>query len=113
MNIYKDYFNFNFGKIFWSRLAPIHIASDGCYRCNCCNKYPHECSNKKSAVEYEKIRQIVDAESDGFGVSSYLVPIKQTGYIRADLFYDANLIWKIQRELARVAGFELRRSNFY
>lgn len=113
MNIYKDYFHFDFDKIFWSRLAPIHIASDGRYRCDCCDKFPHECDNKKSATEYGKIRRVVDAEGDGFGVSSYLYPIRQTGYLRTDLFTDANLIWKIQRELARVAGFELVRSNFW
>lgn len=113
MNIYKDYYHFDFNKIFWSKLAPIHIANDGLYRCDCCNKYPHECDNKKSATEYEKIQQIVNISSDGFGVSSYLYPIRQTGYLRADLFYEANLIWKIQRELANAAGFELKRSSFY
>lgn len=113
MNIYKDYLHFDFDKIFWNRLAPIHVASDGRYRCDCCNKFPHECNNKKSSTEYDKIRQVVDEESEGFGVSSYLYPIRQTGYLRADLFADANLIWKVQRELARVAGFELIRSSFY
>lgn len=112
-NTYKDYFHFDFDKIFWSRLAPIHIDdSDDCYRCDCCNKYPHECENKKSATEYDKIRRIVDKEYEGFGVSSYLYPIRHTGYLRADLFADADLIWKIQRELANKAGFELIRSSF-
>ncbi len=113
MNVYKDYLKLDFDKIYWSRLAPIHIASDGRYRCDCCNKFPHECENKKSAVEYDKIRRIVDKEYEAFGVSSYLYPITQTGYLRADLYADANLIWKIQRELARVAGFELIRSRFF
>ncbi|MCM1043344.1 MAG: hypothetical protein NC350_03950 [Corallococcus sp.] len=113
MNVYKDYLGFEFDKIFWSRLVPIHIASDGLYRCDCCNKFPHECINKKSAAEYDKIRRIVDIEREGFGVSSYLYPIRHTGYLRADMFYDADLIWKIQRELARVAGFELKRSSFF
>lgn len=112
MSIYKSYFGFKFNKIFWSRLAPIHIGSDGLYYCDCCNKHPHECENKASAVEYDKIRQIVEKE-DGFGVSSYLIPIKQTGYLRADLFGDSDLIWKIQRELAKAAGFSLRRSSFF
>ena len=113
MNVYKDYLGLNFNKIYWSRLAPIHIAEDGLYRCDCCNKYPHECDNKESAAEYSKIKQVVDEEDEGFGVSSYLIPIKQTGYLRADNFYDANLIWKIQRELAHSAGFELMRSSFF
>lgn len=113
MNIYKDYLRFDFDKIFWSKLAPIHIANDGLYRCDCCNKYPHKCDNKKSAQEYDKIRQIVDKEYEAFGVSSYLTPIRQTGYLKADLFADANLIWKIQRELADKAGFTLARSSFY
>lgn len=113
MNIYRDYFCLDFDRIFWSRLAPIHIGSDGLYRCDCCNKYPHECDNKKSAAEYDKIRRIVDKEYDAFGVSSYLYPIRHTGYLRADLFQDANLIWKIQRELASAAGFQLIRSSFY
>ncbi len=112
MNVYKDYFHFDFDKIFWSKLAPIHIGNDGLYRCDCCNKFPHECENKKSATEYDKIRQVVEKE-DAFGVSSYLSPIRYTGYLRADLHADANLIWKIQRELARAAGFELMRSNFW
>lgn len=112
MNIYKFYFGFDFEKIFWSRLVPIHIDSDGLYRCDCCNKYPHECENKESAAEYNKIRQIVEKE-EGFGVSSYLIPIRETGYLRADLFPDSALIWKIQRELAKAAGFNLRRSSFF
>lgn len=112
-NIYKDYFHFDFDKIFWSRLVPIHIGSDGLYRCNCCGEFPHECKNKKSAAEYDKIRQVVDRESDGFGVSSYLVPIRQTGWLRADHFADSHLIWRIQRELADRAGFVLRRSSFW
>ena len=113
MNIYQDYFHFDFDKIYWSRLAPIHISNDGEYRCDCCNKHPHECENKKSAAEYDKIRRIVDKEYEAFGVSSYLVPIRQTGYLRADLYRDANLIWKIQRELANAAGFTLIRSSFW
>lgn len=113
MNIYRNYLNLNFDKIYWSRLAPIHIATDGLYRCDCCNKYPHECNNKQSAAEYNKIRQVVDKESDAFGVSDYCTPIRQTGYLRSDLWADANLIWKIQRELAKAAGFELMRSSFW
>lgn len=113
-NIYKDYFKFDFEKIYWSRLAPIHISEDdGLYRCDCCGKFPHECDNVRSAKEYYKIRRIVDADSEAFGVRSYLVPIKQTGYLRADLHSEASLIWKVQRELAKAAGFELMRSNFY
>ena len=112
-NIYRDYFNFDFNRICWSRLAPIHISKDdGLYRCDCCNKFPHECNNKKSAVEYDKIRQIVDKEYKAFNVPSYLVPIKETGYLRADL-HQAQIIWKIQRELAKATGFELMRSNFW
>ncbi|MCM1322916.1 MAG: hypothetical protein NC218_01885 [Acetobacter sp.] len=112
-NVYRDYFKFDFTRIYWSRLADIHIAEDGLYRCDCCNKYPHECDNKKSAKEYDKIRQVVDKEDDGFGVGSYLVPITETGYLRADQYADAQLIWKIQRELAKAAGFELQRSSFW
>lgn len=111
MNVYKDYLKLNFTKIYWSRLAPIHIC-DGLYRCDCCNKYPHECVNKRSANEYDKIRQVIEKE-DGFGVASYLVPIKTTGYLRADQYADADLIWKIQRELAYKARFILRRSSFW
>lgn len=113
MNVYKDYFQFDFDKIYWSRLAPIHIASDGYYRCDCCNKFPHECDNKKSAAEYDKIRQVVDKDYEAFDVSNYLCPIKWTGYLRADMHYEAWLIWKIQRELAKAAGFELKRSEFW
>ncbi len=112
MNIYKDFFGLNFSKIYWSRLAQIHIASDGLYRCDCCDRYPHECCNELSAKEYEKIKKIVEVE-DGFGVSTYLCPIKTTGYLRTDQFCDAYLIWKIQRELANKAGFVLRRSSFW
>lgn len=113
-NICKDYFGLDFDKIFWSRLAPIHISKDdGYYRCDCCNKFPHECKNARSAKEYDKIRRVVDIDSEAFGVSSYLVPIRQTGYLRADLHAEAPLIWKIQRELARAAGFELMRGSFY
>ena len=112
-NIYRDYFKFDFTKIYWSRLAPIHISKDEeRYRCDCCNKFPHECDNKESAAEYDKIRQIVNKEQRAFGVSSYLVPIKETGYLRADL-HPAQIIWKIQRELAKAAGFELVRSSFW
>lgn len=113
-NIYKDFFGFGFDRVYWSRLAPIHISkSDGLYRCDCCGKFPHECDNSRSASEYEKIRQIVDRDSEAFGVSSYLFPIRQTGYLRTDLHTEAPLIWKVQRELARAAGFELIRSNFW
>ena len=112
-NIYKNVLGLDFTKIYWSRLAPIHISEDeNQYRCDCCNKLPHECSNKRSAVEYNKIRQVVDIESDAFGVSSYLVPIRETGWVRADL-NPAQLIWKVQRELAKAAGFELVRSTFW
>lgn len=114
MNIYRDYLGLNFNKIYWSKLSTIHISSsDGLYRCDCCNKYPHECDNQVSANEYDKIRQVVDKETEGFGVSDYLVPIKETGYLRADLYPDAYLIWKVQRELADKAGFNLHRSNFW
>ena len=113
-NIYKDYFKFDFEKIYWSRLAPIHISKDEeRYRCDCYNKFPHECKNARSAKEYDKIRRIVDADSEAFGVSNYLVPIKKTGYLRADLHSEAPLIWKVQRELAKAAGFELVRSTFW
>lgn len=113
-NIYKDFFNFGFDKIYWSRLAPIHISKrDGLYHCDCCDKFPHECDNKRSAAEYDKIRQVVDADYEAFDVSSYLTPIRETGYLRADLHPEANLIWKIQRELAKAAGFELIRSTFW
>ena len=112
-NLYKDYFGFDFDKIRWSRLVPIHISdNDGLYRCDCCNKFPHECDNKESAAEYDKIRQVVDADYKAFNVSNYLHPIKETGYLRADLHQEAPLIWKIQRELAKAAGFELVRSYF-
>ena len=113
-NLYRDYFGFDFDKIRWSRLAPIHISDDdGLYHCDCCNKLPHECDNKKSAAEYDKIRQVVDADYEAFNVSSYLHPIKETGYLRADLYQEAPLIWKIQRELAKAAGFDLVRSSFW
>lgn len=113
MNIYRDYFGFDFSKIYWSRLVDIHIDKDGLYRCDCCNKWPHECDNKRSAAEYDKIRQVVHKDFEAFGVSSYLYPIRETGYLRADLHVEAPLIWKIQRELAKAAGFTLRRSNFW
>ena len=102
MNIYRDYLGLNFNCIYWKKLAPIHISSDGTYRCDCCNKLPHECNNKESATEYNKIRQVVDIESEAFGVSDYTIPIKQTGYLRADLHSDAQLIWKVQRFLLRL-----------
>ena len=112
-NIYKDYFKFDFTKIYWSRLAPIHISKDEeRYRCDCCNKFPHECKNARSAKEYDKIRRIVDIEHDAFGVASYLTPIRETGWVRADL-NPAPIIWKVQRELAKAAGFELVRSCFW
>lgn len=112
-NVYRDYFKFDFTRIYWSRLAYIHIDSNtGEYRCDCCNKPPHECDDKRSAVEYDKIRRVVDKEENGFGVTSYLDPIRCTGWLRSDLFADKNLIWKIQRVLADRAGFELIRSNF-
>lgn len=111
---YRDFFKFDFDKIYWSRLAPIHISEqDGLYRCDCCNKFPHECANKKSAAEYDKIRRVVDADYEAFGVTSYLYSIRKTGYLRADLHPEAPLIWKVQRELAKAAGFELVRSNFW
>lgn len=111
MNVYRDYLGLNFNKIYWSRLAPIHIAKDGLYRCDCCNKYPHECNNKESAAEYDKIKQVADKEDEVLG--DYLVPITETGYLRSDQFADAPLIWRIQRELAHSAGFELMRSSFF
>ena len=113
-NIYKDQFGFDFDRIYWGRLAPIHISNDdGLYRCDCCNKFPHECANNESAIEYDKIRQVVDADYNAFSVSNYLYPIKETGCLRADLHPEAPLIWKVQRELAKAAGFELVRSNFW
>lgn len=112
-NVYRDYFGFDFSRIYWSRLVYIHIDENtGEYRCDCCDKLPHECDNKRSAAEYDKIRRVVEKEQDGFGITNYLCPIKQTGWLRADLFADAHLIWKIQRILADRAGFELIRSDF-
>ena len=115
-NVYRDYLGLNFNKVHWSKLVPIHIDIENgveIYKCDCCNKYPHECNNKASAIEYDKIRQIVDKDYDAFGVSEYIYPIKQTGYLRADQHPNANLIWKVQRELASRAGFQLIRSDFW
>ena len=41
-----------------------------------------------------------------------LYQLGKTGYLRADL-HPAQIIWKIQRELVKAAGFELMRGNFW
>lgn len=112
-NFYKDYYGLSFTKIYWSKLAYLHISNkDGQYYCDCCNKHPTECSNVESANEYKKIEQIID-KSDIWGSASLNYPVYQTGWIRWDNNADAALISKIQRELARCAGFTMRRSSFW
>ena len=111
-NIYRDYYNLPFTKIYWSRLVPIRIKL-GRYVCECCNLPPHECKNERSAKEYDKIRQVVELDGEYFGVTSYVEPIRATGYLRADQIKSHDLIWKIQRELAKSAGFTLSHSSFW
>lgn len=112
-SIYELYYELDFNRIYWSRLVSIHIDKNcGEYRCNCCNKEPHKCNNIKSAKEYDKIRRIMEVEI-GFMNPNYLYPITQTGWLRADLFATSKTIWKIQRELAKSAGFKLKKSSFW
>ncbi len=110
-NIYRDYYGFDFTKIYWSKLVPLHINKNGLYKCNCCNKHPLECENKASVAEYKKLQMVFD-KSNLLG-SDIDVPIYETGYCRADLNADVELVWKIQRKLANLAGFTLHRSSFW
>ncbi len=113
-NIYRDYYGFVFTKIYWSRMVFLHIDKEsGLYKCNCCNKNPLECANSKSVNEYKKLQMIYDISHEVLGCSQIDVPIYQTGWIRADNNLEATLCWKIQREMAKKAGFTLRRSSFF
>lgn len=110
-NIYQDYYQFDFNKIYWSRLVPLFVDKDGLLKCCCCNKYPMKCDNKESATEYAKIQKVFD-KSDLLR-SDIDSPIYETGWCRADQNADVELVWKIQRKLAELAGFTLRRSSFW
>lgn len=112
-NIYKDYYGLQFTKIYWSKLASIHIdRATSEYRCDCCGKQPTECNNQESAEEYKKIEKVID-KTDIWGSAGLNYPVYDTGWIRYDNNSDARLISKIQRELAKSAGFKLRRSSFW
>jgi len=112
-NIYKDCYNLPFSKIYFSKMVDLYIGKDGLYKCVCCDKHPIKCSDKESAKEYQKIQDFMDAEDRLFG-TDVDYPIKETGYIRIDQHNRSTCraVWKIQRELAKKAGFDLLRSPF-
>lgn len=107
-----SYHNLPFTKIYWSRLVNLYIGKDKLYKCICCDKNPIECNNENSATEYRKINQFMNA-SRLFG-TDVDYPIYETGWIRVDQHGrdEARVVWKIQRELAKRAGFDLLRSQF-
>jgi len=129
MTIYRDYYSLPFTRIYWSRLLPIYVDREcGEYRCECCRKLPHECDNEESAKEYQKILMLAEtAHEKGaptdrgdyvnitpFG-NCYPVPLYETGGIRVDQHGRtiAQVVWKVQRELAKSAGFKLMRTNVW
>ncbi len=113
-NIYRDFYHLPFTKIYWSKLVDLEIGKDGLYKCVCCKKHPIKCENKASAKEYNKIQMFMDAEDRLLGTDVDF-PIKETGWIRVDQHGRniSQMVWKLQRELAKRAGFELLESYFW
>lgn len=97
---------------------PLCIATENngveIYKCKCCNKHPLECDNEASVKEYRKIQEFMDAEPGLFVYIDVGVVIKETGYIMTDQFNSkvCAAVWRIQRELAKKAGFKLLRTPF-
>jgi hypothetical protein len=116
-NVYKDYYQLPFTKIYWSKLVDLYIVKESgmeVYKCVCCVKHPLECENKESVREYQKIQDFMEAEPELFVFNDVGWVIRDTGYIRTDMFYrrTTETVWRIQRELANKAGFKMFRSPF-
>lgn len=116
-NIYRDYYHLPFTKIYWSKLVDLNIVQKNgmeVYECVCCNKHPLECDNKSSVKEYQKIQDFMDAEPDLFTFGDVGWVIRDTGWIRTDMFprETSSTVWRIQRELANKAGFKMFRTPF-
>jgi hypothetical protein len=112
-SIYRDYYKLPFDKIYWSKLVSLYVDSEGLYKCCCCHKSPLDCKNQLSVNEYQKIQDIMNKENLLLGGDVDL-PIYETGWIRVDQCGKtiANMVWKIQRELSKKAGFKLLKSDF-